>query len=359
MFLACAKNSRWWQRALVIFIGLHILTPAYGLSGFSHRAKCDQVLNKNFSEFETFKKTLQGNNWSKWDKANFTFMEFNVLNMVEARKKFAAKPLEQLEGVARVFKKYKPMLAFCVEVGSAKVLKDYDQEFLGDQYEEFLIEGNDRRKVNVGLMLRKDLSLEVEVQSHKNLVEDKSGEWVFSRDLPTYILREKGNEKPIMIIFGTHFKSQRRTPGDLNGFKKRSQQAKAASLLIADYEKQYPGVPIILTGDFNNDVRSAPEFDTLKNIGLVDAFDVAKNTVVKAERGTHFYFPRSGEPNVKQLDAIMLNQAARQKLLVKLAKVLAHIDPDGNEYPAPHSYQEREERASDHLPIMAIFDLMP
>lgn len=361
-------------RSLAILVSLFVglLASARTIPGFSYQISCRQALSGVTSPIEVVHKMLEGTTWPEGSKENFSFMEFNVLNMIDhedAMKmddgakfvasgyKYYAKPLAQLQGVSRVFNKYRPMLAFCVEIGSVKVMKDYDQEFLGNQYEEFLIEGNDPRGVDVGLMLRKDLPLEVEVHSHKNLTNDESGNLVFSRDLPAYILREKGTAKPLMIIFGTHFKSQRSSNGDSRGFKKRSLQAKAASLIIEDYEKEFPGVPIILTGDFNNDIRRAPEFEPLKQMGMVDSFDLAKDTVEKNRRGTHFFFPREGNPSISQLDAILLNQVAAQKQMVKEAKVLSHIDPEGNAYPPPQSYQERETRASDHLPIMSIFDL--
>lgn len=341
------------------------------LTGFSYKVTCQQALN-NKTPIETLKKSLDGTTWPEGSRENFSFMEFNVLNMIDfedamkmddGAKQVAngyhgyAKPLYQLEGVSRVFKAYKPMLAFCVEIGSVKIMRDYDQEFLGNQYEEFLIDGNDPRGVDVGLMLRKDLPLEVEVQSHKNLVSDDTGELVFSRDLPAYILREKGQEKPMMIVFGTHFKSKRSVNGDAHGTRKRTLQAKAASLIIEEYEKQYPGVPIVLTGDFNNDVRNSREFEPLKTIGLVDSFDLASVTVEKNHRGTHFFFPKNGQASISQLDSIMLNQAAVEKQMVKEAKILSHIDPQGNPYPPPQSYEERQTRASDHLPILSIFDL--
>lgn len=356
--------------SLAVLVGLQ--SPSYGLTGFSYKKSCVQALNGSSSSIEIIKKSLGGSTWPEETKENFSFMEFNVLNMIditdagkmqdgaqfiaEAHKSFA-KPLSQLEGIARLVAFHKPLLAFFVEVGSVKVLRDYDQEFLGNQYEEFSIEGNDPRGVDVGLLLRKDLPLDIEVHSHKNLTDDSTGALVFSRDLPVFILREKGVDKPLMLVFGTHFKSQRSTDGDPLGFKKRSMQVRAASQLIADYEKLYPGVPVILTGDFNNDVRRSPEFGPLRNIGLVDSFDVAKDTTPLQSRGTHFYFPRSGPSSVNQLDAIMLNQAAVQKLKIKSAKVLSHIDPQGNLYPPPKSYGERETRASDHLPILTVIDL--
>lgn len=356
----------------ILFLSLSLFSSAYAIPGFSYKKSCQQTLNGNSSPLEILKRSLPGSSWPESSKSNFTFMEFNVLNMidhVDAGKmqdggKFIAnghggfaKPLAQLEGIARVFKKHKPLLAFCVEIGSVKVLKDYDQEFLGNQYEEFSIEGNDPRGVDVGLLLRKDLPLDVEVQSHKNLIDETTGQLVFSRDLPVYILREKGSDSPLLIVFGTHFKSQRSTDGDPLGMRKRTLQAKAASLIIADYEQRYPGVPMILTGDFNNDVRRAAEFAPLRNIGLVDSFDLAADTVPPQDRGTHFYFPRKGPSSVNQLDSIMLNKAAAQKVKVKSAKVLTHIDPQGNDYPPPKSYGERETRASDHLPILSILDL--
>lgn len=342
------------------------------LAGFTYRKSCAQVLNGKRDAIEVVKKVLAGERWPEGTKDNFSLMEFNVLNMIDhadalkmddGAKQIArgygpyAKSKAQLDGISRIFSKYRAAIAFCVEISSVHLLRSYDHEFLGNQYEEFLIEGNDPRGVDVGLLVRKDLPLEVEMHSHKNMVDSETGELVFSRDLPAYILREKGQQKPLMIIFGTHFKSQRSTDNDKNGFRKRSLQAKAASVIVGKYEEMFPEVPILLVGDFNNDVRRAPEFTSLKNIGLVDSFDVAADTVPEAERGTHFFFPRNGNPSVSQLDAIMLNKTAVKKQIAKSTKVLSHIDSDGQPYPPPRSYEERQRRPSDHLPILSVFDL--
>jgi hypothetical protein len=362
-------------RALVFVVllgGFLSSQVGWSIPGFTYRSSCQKVLSGTAQPVEILKKSLDGNRWPVGSREAFTFMDFNVLNMIdlvdagkmqdgaqflaEAHGNFA-KPVHQLEGIARIFKTYQPSLAFCVEISSIKLLREYDQEFLGNRYEEFSIEGNDPRGVDVGLLLRRDLPLDVEMHSHKNLIEIGTGDLVFSRDLPVFILREKGLEQPILIVVGTHFKSQRSSPSDPNGFNKRSLQVKAASLLITEYEKQFPQTPIILTGDFNNDVRWAPEFAPLRTIGLKDSFELASDSVPMDLRGTHFYFPRKGHPSINQLDAIMFNATAAAKIKVKKAKVVHHIAPDGNPYPPPRSYEERETRPSDHLPILNELDL--
>ena len=221
-----------------------------------------------------------------------------------------------------------------------------------------MIEGNDPRGIDVALLVRKDLPLEIKAKSHKNLVDSTTGTLVFSRDLPAYSIYEKGNSEPLLTIFGTHFKSQRDSDGDPRSVKKRTLQVQAASLIISDYEKQFPNVPILISGDFNNDVRTAKEFDSLKEIGLRDAFDISTGLTVPMEnRGTHFYFGGNGEATVSQLDANFFNKVAILQKIVKSAQILSFINENGDDYPVPNTYKERERLPSDHRATLLILDL--
>lgn len=369
-----AKSLCWISLFILLSAtqGWAYLTPQ--IPGFYYALSCRDRLRGVQEPIEVIKKTLPGVTWPKGAKEEFTFIEFNVLDMLDHHdagygppplKKPAphlvynqfAKPKNQLDAISNIYKKYPAWASFWVEIGALKIFSDYDFEFLNGRYEEFLIDGNDERGLDVGLLLDKRLPLTVEVHSHRNLIHEASGQVVFSRDLPAYIITEKGQLAPMMIIFGTHFKSQRSTDGDRFGQKRRTLQAFAAAKIIQFYEELYPGTPILLTGDLNKDWRRAEDFQALRSIGMIDAFDLAEDTEEFQRRGTHYYFNRWGDLEVNQLDAMLLNGAAIKANFLKSAKVLPHVDGEGYDLGPPRSYDERKLRGSDHLPIQVIFDL--
>jgi hypothetical protein len=389
-------------RLLIVVLGLFISFVASAvtvptLRGFSYRARCDEAIKGSKPvEIEVVKKTLPGKEWPEGVKENFDLISFNVLNMIDRNVaeqrgepakvlnsgyKYFAKPLHQLKGIANIGRKYLPHGWFFVEVGTIKIMRDFDLDFMGDRYEEFHIEGNDERGINLGLYLDKRLPLEVEVHSHKNLVHDATGDLVFSRDFPAYILSEKGAKKPLLVLLGTHFKSQRPSDGDPTGSVKRTIQSDAAALIIETYRSKYPGTLVATMGDFNNEMRLktepeaasqsgtgsqreqsnyrkglSPEFESLRRIGMLDAFEAAPESTEWNRRGTHFFF-QGKRLSMKQLDAILIDEVSVQRGRLKSAFVLPHVDDEGYDLPPPKSYEEREQRGSDHLAIEVILDL--
>ena len=373
-------SYQFWIIVLTLSLNLGALAQAGNLGEFSFVNQCNSELKKGNKQknnsvvtFERLRKVLPATVWPKIGKDQTSFLQLNLKNLISRElalkmkdgKKIAdsgyseyAKPLEQLQGIAQLIKKNKPMIILGIEIENMKILADFDRQFIEDQYEEFLIDGNDERGIDVGLLVRKDLPLEIDVESHKNLVVTATGELVFSRDLPSYTIREKGFSKPLLTIYGTHFKSQRNSNGDPRSVKKRTQQAKAASLIILDYQRQFPEDRIMISGDFNNDLRFAEDFSDLKKLGLKDAFDISTGeTVPFKERGTQFFFNGRGEATISQLDATLFNDVAVKQKIVKSARILNFLDKDGNEYPIPRTYNEREEMPSDHRPTLIIMDL--
>lgn len=335
--------------------------------GLSYRLNCQDRLHGHHELIEVMQKTLRGSRWPDGTKQNFSLLEFNLENMmdhVDAAKNQTnyklipsrsynqyAKPKHQLESIAGIFKKHRPLACLCVEIGNISLLREFDEEFLDDSYEEFLLEGNDARGLDIGLLIDKRLPLRIEVHSHRKLYDDHRKDYVFSRDLPAFLFFEKTHQNPFLILFGTHFKSQIGSRMDPNGANKRQQQALAASHIIRWYESQYPGTPIILTGDFNNDWHRAREFEPLKKIGLREAFDLTPDTVYPSQRGTHYYFEAGRRLNIQPLDTFLFNPTAAGLGLIQSASILAHVNKDGNDLGPPRTSVERQFRGSDHLPV--------
>ncbi len=146
------------------------------------------------------------------------------------------------------------------------------------------------------------------------------------------------------VILLTHYKSKRPTPKDGDGSDKRLAQADYTRLLIEKLQTEF-GIetPIFLAGDFNNDVPTAPEFNQLRSLPLIDPLDKFKTE----QRFTHFYFNPQGQPEFHQLDAFLHTESKR--ITITNAQIVPPKDKYGNNLPIPKSYKERELLPSDHM----------
>jgi endonuclease/exonuclease/phosphatase family metal-dependent hydrolase len=154
------------------------------------------------------------------------------------------------------------LLRFCTDVMPAVG---------GDPYQHImLIDGNDERGIDVGLMTRKKFEI-ASIVSHVD-DEDDTG-LIFSRDCAQYEIKTaKGNTLMVLI---NHFKSKGfGTPTSSNA--KRKRQAARTAAIYRQLRQQHPFIAII--GDFNDTPDSdplSPLFSQtgLKDIGALAGFD--------------------------------------------------------------------------------------
>lgn len=294
------------------------------------------------------------------------FLEFNMLNLFERDFSLTdkngmegkdQKTEEQREGLARVIRTSDPDIMTWVEVENQKAAQLFSDKYLDGKYQVYLIDGNDGRGIDVAVLVKKDLPFEVEYRTMKDLYEGdpSQGEKVYSRDLPIAVFRplEAGKAMaPQFVLMSTHFKSQR---GDDGSFSKREQQARATAEVEKNLRMELgENVPIMLVGDYNNEVSSSPEFEAIRQVGFKDAFDLSPSPIPKDRRGTHYYFPKDGPPEFNQLDGFLIS--GRGPFQVVSASILPHLDSSGRPLPAPRSYKERETRPSDHLAIEVVME---
>src|SRR5207245_2084966 len=102
-------------------------------------------------------------------------------------------------------------------------------------------------------------------------------------------------DRPLMAFLGIHLKSQRDAYMDPRSVYKRTEQAEFILKVRQEIQTKYPGLPVVISGDFNADLHSAQEFHEFWQEGLLDAFEVAPKPVPKSERITHVYFSMSGQ----------------------------------------------------------------
>ena len=127
-----------------------------------------------------------------------------------------------------------------VEAEDRPSLVRFNQELLNNKYDHImLIDGNDERGIDVGLMSRANFPIE-RIRSNVDR-DDDIGE-IFSRDCPQYEVRT--DDGTIIHILVNHFKSQ-----SGGGGPKRLRQATAVRE-IAD-ELTADGHHVVVLGDFN------------------------------------------------------------------------------------------------------------
>lgn len=263
----------------------------------------------------------------------------------------------QLQRLAMRIKKQDPDIIVGVEVKDLATAQEYAKNYLDDKYQAILIEGNDERGIDVCYFLKRTLALDLEVKSFKKYSSDPTQQSpTFSRDFPVLLLRDVGapkNSTPNLAIFATHYKSRRGNTEDLDeSLNKRTKQVKASLKIIEELKKQYPKLPIFVGGDFNNDIRSAPEFRPFFVGGFRDAMDFVQEIVPIDQRYTQYFFrfvskdSNGKQLKLEQLDAALINSALSDFILA--AGIQRDVDTLGKPVSLPQTPDAVNERGSDH-----------
>ena len=262
------------------------------------------------------------------------------------------KPLHELKGIARPILEIDPDIIVLEEVDNLPTLTYFSEKFLGKgRYIPALIEGNDPRGIDIGFLIKADLPIQLDIESHRDVtwvdpVDNKKGR-LFSRDLPVvFIRRSKMDKVPALIVVGNHGRSQRDRTGDPLAVNMRTAQYQAAAEIITGYMKTWPNVPLVMAGDFNTDVRVGSEVKPIRSL-LADSFDIMK--VPDLDRTSHTFHPNDGPRVLNQLDAIYVSPVLVSS--VTRAGVYRYKDNMGRELPLPKTFDERELNPSDHYPV--------
>jgi hypothetical protein len=269
---------------------------------------------------------------------------------------------------AKSIKEVNPDIAVFIEVENIEALKRFNEDYLDNHYEPLLLKGNDGRGIDIGFMIKRSLNLEARLQSFKEFTANYKGQEIpiFSRDFPVLEIREKGSSpesKPLLIIAGTHLKSQRDKMDDAKSTELRKAQVDSMIEIKSLYEQKYgKDVPFIIAGDFNNSTNPnslAREFRALTDAGLQDAFDVAIRTDFGECncRVTHTYHPKGGETKKQQLDSFQVSDSLRGSGAILEAGIQRYKDENGKDTPIPDTYEQRKQNPSDHFPIWLKIDL--
>lgn len=263
--------------------------------------------------------------------------------------------------------KQNPDIIVGAEVKDIQTATDYAEKYLQGLYQAILIEGNDQRGIDLCFFIKKDLPLDIQVQSHKEIPTPQNKEVLdplFSRDLPVLLIRNANapaKSEPLMIIAGVHYKAQMPDPAkDQKALVRRSKQVKGTLDILNGLKSTYTHSPIFVLGDFNNDIRNSPEFQPFYDNNYVDSMNIAKDSPPVDQRGTQYFFfpknksPQAGQLSNEQLDVVFTDPNAQK--YITSAGIQRDVDENGVERLKPKTSKEVNLRASDHDGVYAIIN---
>jgi endonuclease/exonuclease/phosphatase family metal-dependent hydrolase len=173
-----------------------------------------------------------------------------------------------VENTARVIRDVGADVLGLIEAESRPALTRFSKEMLprvnGKSYDHImLIDGNDDRGIDVGIMLRKGYELTA-IRSHVDDADDDG--IIFSRDCAEYEI--KTASKKSLVVLLNHFKSKGFGSQPASNAKRLRQAKRTAAIykaLLASGQKN-----VAVLGDFNDTPASDPLKPLLTNTNLKD-----------------------------------------------------------------------------------------
>lgn len=289
-----------------------------------------QVRGKLYSGGKTPKITAKGaSDWEGWIEFDRDILEASAT-----------------ENTARVLKEVNADIVCLVEVEDRPALERFCGSILhqpsfrpkGGKYGySMVIDGNDPRGIDVGLLSRHGLVLMI---SH---VHDKKGKsYTFSRDCPEYEVRVKGQERPVWMLCN-HLKSQGYgSPASNNARRKRQAEA-ICDIVKARYDltKDY----VVVAGDMNDQPDSSPLQPLVTLPGLHNVLD---SLPAGEPRYTYAYGSKKQE-----IDFILVSTPLRDKLK-KAGVERRGLAGEAERFPEVTNYKAS---ASDHACVWAEFEV--
>ena len=296
-----------------------------------------------------------------WDQKNDGGFDHALDAAVTAGGRERPRPYEisviQRNNTAQAILDAAPDILAVQEIEDLHTLRIFNASFLDDYFEQMIsIEGNDRRGIDVGLLLRKGLDAEIlNLRTHADEaingghVRRSIGyifpEPIFSRDCLEADIQING--RPLTFLVN-HFKAQDKRAAKANVTKRRRQAERVAEIALA--VEQRGRLPIVL-GDLNVDrhhpvIAGDDSLTPLLNLkNLQDPFP--------ADTWTHYYVPAK---NTSRLDYVLPHhdlkvaetKIGRQGLTTKCKQY------SGPRYP---TIGAELTEASDHCPTSVVLDL--
>jgi len=198
-----------------------------------------------------------------------------------------------IDNTARVIKEINADVLCVIEAESRGTLKDFNDQVIpsigGAKYKHvMLIDGNDARGIDVGIMLKEGYTIQG-IVSH---VDDTDEEGLlFSRDCPEYVIGTPAGGMILLLV--NHFKSKGYGSASASNAKRKRQATRVREIYDA---RVHQGIKqVIIAGDFND----TPDSDPLSPLLQCDSDlkDIMEHTkfVGDGRPGTHGNGTKSGK----------------------------------------------------------------
>jgi endonuclease/exonuclease/phosphatase family metal-dependent hydrolase len=246
------------------------------------------------------------------------------------------------------------------EVENLYTLRNFNHEYLDDYFDQMiLVDGNDPRGIDVGILVKREIGRVVAVRSHMDDLRPNASTLIrsarrqfgymaegamFSRDCLEVDIDVGGK---VITILANHLKAQDRTPQSVD---RRREQAEAVATIVT--QNIATGRFPIVMGDLNYDTKlHVKNGDNDKSLdplvfhpSLADPF----SALPAAEQWTHFY--ESGK-DVSRLDYILPDE----RLTVRGPPTVIRkgLSTKCKAYTGPRyaTIGPKHTEASDHCPV--------
>jgi len=216
-------------------------------SRFNFRARVEEVPEEQRDVTVTFEFTEEGDYWFR------TFRGRLIQPM----------PTEQARTLAGRIRAMDLDVLAVQEVEDIEALRDFNREFLGGMYSNaVLIEGNDPRFIDVGVLTKTALPIgAVTSWQHRVHPQDPTRR-VFSRDLLEVEILNRQRTRRLFTLYNNHLKSQFVTPGEdpaVAGPAADLQRARQAEMVVRIVEERMrPDSRFLIAGDMNDTPDAQP-----------------------------------------------------------------------------------------------------
>jgi endonuclease/exonuclease/phosphatase family metal-dependent hydrolase len=206
------------------------------------------------------------------------------------------------------------------EVENIDILKAFNRKHLGGLYDhQVLIEGNDPRLIDVGVLSKQPIGAVTSFQTA--IHPDRPEVRVFGRDLLEIEILNTSRSKTLFTLYNNHLKSHfgdddSNGQGKVENDERRRQQAETIHRLVAS--RMRPDSRYVIVGDMNDGPDAAPlaGMMTIEGNNLVNALaNPTETRPAKKEKSghdpispawTHRFKPTGEPPEHKLFDQIWL-----------------------------------------------------
>ena len=253
------------------------------------------------------------------------------------------KHLGKVEEIAKIIKEIDSDVYLLQEVGGFESLKNFNKYFLNNEYLVYLNEGNSKRGICVGFLIKKKFKNRIKFKTNKNLRLNNGSR--IQRDFAQVSLFDENNNL-LYVFLNVHLKAQRTSENDFNGITQRENELNALKDIALKLKNELQ-VPVIIGGDFNIDLSTNYENNGI-NLDFIDFQDLKKSDI--EERCTHIFF--SSHRVLNQLDYLLVSNDDKDKIILADSLVYRFKNEYGDNLGLAESLFEKQLFPSDHYPVI-------